>query len=517
LHRLSQVVDTAPWDRRIFAEGDELVHPDDVFIGGNWAKASTGRRIEVISPHTEELVARVASAADDDVDRAVAAARTVFDTGPWPRLAPSERIEAVRGIAKIYGERRLEMAEVITSEIGAPISFAQRAQVALPWTMMNAFCDLAETYPWREARAGMYGSDIHIRREPVGVVAAIVPWNMPQFLIVTKLIPALLAGCAVILKPAPESPLNALLLAEMLAESDVPDGVVSVLPGDGLVGEYLVKHPGVDKVSFTGSTAAGKAVAAACATDLRRVSLELGGKSAAIVLSDADPGTVATGVRSASLSNSGQICNALTRILVPAAQAAEYTDALAAEMQSMVVGDPTDSSTQVGPLVTQRQQHRVRDYIETGQAEGARIVVGGPAMPDGLDRGWYVQPTLFADADNSMRIAREEIFGPVLTVIPYTDEDDAVAIANDSDYGLAGSVFTEDAARGLAVAGQIRTGTFGVNQGYTMDPFAPFGGVKSSGYGRELGREGIDGYTEIKSISVAINQNPPAAAAGTGA
>jgi acyl-CoA reductase-like NAD-dependent aldehyde dehydrogenase len=483
-----------------------LVHPDDLFIGGNWAKASTERRIEVISPHTEELVARVASAGPDDVDNAVAAARTAFEAGPWPRLEPSERIEAVRGIAKMYGERRPEMADVITSEIGAPISFAQRAQVALPWTMMNAFCDLAETYPWREDRPGLYGSDIHIRREPVGVVAAIVPWNMPQFLIVTKLIPALLAGCTIILKPAPESPLNALLLAEMLATSDVPEGVVSVLPGDGSVGEYLVKHPGVDKVSFTGSTAAGKAVAAACATDLRRVSLELGGKSAAIVLSDADPGAVATGVRSASLSNSGQICNALTRILVPSTRADEYTDALAAEMASMVVGDPMDSTTQVGPLVAQRQQHRVRGYIETGQAEGARLVVGGTAMPDGLDRGWYVRPTLFADADNSMRIAREEIFGPVLTVIPYTDEDDAVAIANDSDYGLAGSVWTEDTDRGLAIAEKIRTGTFGVNQGYTMDPFAPFGGVKSSGYGRELGREGIDGYTDTKSIAVATSK-----------
>ncbi len=484
-------------------EGDARLRQDELFIGGKWAKPGTDRCIEVISPHSEAPVARVAAAEPDDVDRAVEAARAAFDAGPWPRLKPAERIDAVRRLAKTYGERRSEMADVITSEIGAPISFSQRAQVALPWTMMTAFCDLAESYPWQETRPGLYGSDIRIRREPVGVVAAIVPWNMPQFLITTKLIPALLAGCSVIVKPAPESPLNALLLAEMLAEIGLPDGVVSVLPGDAAVGQYMVKHPGVDKVSFTGSTAAGKAVAAACAADLRRVSLELGGKSAAIVLSDADPGNVAKGVRSASLSNSGQICNALTRILVPARRADEFTDALAAEMTAMVLGDPTDSATQVGPLVAQRQQHRVRGYIESGQQQGARLVVGGTAMPDGLDRGWYVKPTLFADADNSMKIAREEIFGPVLTVIPYADEDDAIRIANDSEYGLAGSVWTDDIDRGLAVAAAVRTGTFGVNQGYTMDPFAPFGGVKGSGYGRELGREGIDGYTDTKSIAIA--------------
>lgn len=471
-----------------------------------WAVTRAGDPITVISPHTEQPIAEVGSATAADVDQAVAAAREAFDHGPWPRLAPQDRIAAVRRFAEAYGARRADMAQVISAEIGAPISFAQRAQVGLPAMMMNAFCALAESYVWQEDRPGFFGTDVRVRKEPVGVVAAVVPWNMPQFLTITKLVPALLAGCTVLIKPAPESTLDALLLARILDESGLPPGVVSVVPGGVEVGAHLVGSAGVDKVSFTGSTAAGKAVAAACAPNLTKVSLELGGKSAAIVLDDADPAVVAAGVRSASLSNSGQICNALTRIVVPQARAAEFVDALAAEMTALAVGDPADPSTQVGPLVSARQQQRVRDYITVGEQEGARLVTGGAQLPAGVDTGWYVQPTLFADADNTMRIAREEIFGPVVTVIAYRDEDDAVAIANDSDYGLAGSVWTADTERGVQVATRVRTGTFGVNQGYTMDPFAPFGGVKGSGYGRELGREGLEGYLDTKSIAVAAGR-----------
>lgn len=480
---------------------------DELFIDGKWAAPESGSVIEVISPHTEAAIGYAACAGPADVHRAVEAARVAFDAGPWPRMQPAERIDALGRLAGIYKERRADMAALISAEIGAPISFAKMAQVRLPLTMISAFCGLAANYEWQLERPGLYGKNIRIAKQPVGVVAAVVPWNMPQFLTVTKVVPALLAGCSVVLKPAPESVLDAQLLAEMVEAAGLPPGVLNVVPGGRDVGELLVGHAGVDKVSFTGSTAAGRQVARVCAEGPKPVSLELGGKSAAIVLDDADAAVTAAGIQMASLANSGQVCNALSRILVPEGRKGEFIDALAAAVQSMTVGDPADPNTQIGPLVAQRQQERVRGYIESGRDEGARLVVGGSEMPDGLETGWYVRPTVFSDATNDMRIAREEIFGPVLTVISYRDEDEAIRIANDSEYGLAGSVFTADTERGYGVAARVRSGTFGVNEGYIMDPAAPFGGVKNSGYGRELGTEGIDSYTVSQSISVAAAPN----------
>jgi acyl-CoA reductase-like NAD-dependent aldehyde dehydrogenase len=474
----------------------------ELFIGNAWMEPIGGGTLEVVSPHSEERIGVAPAASPADVDRAVEAGRRAMDEGPWPHTDPKHRVALVRQLADLYAARRREFATLITAEMGAPISFSKLAQATLPWSMLNAFADLAESHRWEETRAGHYGSDVRIRREPVGVVGAIIPWNMPQFLMVSKLAPALLAGCAIVIKPASETPLDALLLGDLVAQLDLPEGVVSVVPGGRDIGEHLVRHRGVDKISFTGSTAAGRDVAAACGHNLKRMSLELGGKSAAIVLDDAAPDAVAEGLKTAGLMNSGQACVAQTRILVPAASQDVYVEALVAMMEGLVVGDPMDKETEIGPLVAQRQQRRVTEYIDGGVHAGAKLVTGGTALPSGVERGWYVQPTLFADVDNSMVIAREEIFGPVLSVIPYRDEAEAVQIANDSDYGLSGSVWTDDHDRGLAIATAIRAGSIGVNQPYSMDPAAPFGGVKASGFGREMGHEGLDEYTQTKSISI---------------
>jgi betaine-aldehyde dehydrogenase len=448
---------------------------------------------------TEEPYGSAPDATIDDVDRAVTAARRAFDEGEWPHLDPAERAAALRRFADVYGAHLDEMAELVTGEMGSPISFSHLGQSAGPWALIDLYARMAADFPWEEERAGLAGGRVLVRQEPTGVVGAIAPWNVPQVTIMSKLAPALLAGCTVVVKPSPETPLDALLMAQWIDEAGFPEGVVSVIPGGREVGEHLVRSKGVDKIAFTGSTAAGRRIAAICGQDLRRVSLELGGKSAAIVLEDADVGRTVQGLRFASFVNSGQACAAQTRVLAPQSRYDEVVDAMAAVADDLVVGDPAEEATEIGPMVAQRQQERVSGYIDIGRDEGARIVAGGTGMPDGVDRGWYVKPTVFA-GDNSMRVAREEIFGPVIVVIPYADERDAVRIANDSDFGLAGSVWTADKAHGLDVARRIRTGTIGVNK-YGPDFIGPFGGYKDSGIGREYGVEGLEEFVEVKNIA----------------
>ncbi|GAA5112189.1 aldehyde dehydrogenase [Haloechinothrix salitolerans] len=475
----------------------------ELYIGGSWVAPETERRIEVISPHSEQLVGRTPEATTEDVDRAVEAAWHAFDHGDWPNTAPEDRLAALRRFADAYNARQTELAELFSTEMGSPLWFSQVGQVGATSMALAEFLNIAESFPWEERRTGSFGGEVVVRREPVGVVGIITPWNVPHFVTMAKLVPALLAGCTVVLKPPPEAPLSALALAEIVAEAGLPEGVVSVVPAGREVGEHLVTHPGVDKIAFTGSTAAGRRIAALCGQDLRRVTLELGGKSAAMILDDADLDQTVQQLQMASLLNSGQACIAQTRILASRKRYDEVVDALAAMVGGLSVGDPMNVENYIGPMVAKRQQERVRDYIGIGTAEGARLVVGGSEMPAGLDTGWYVRPTVFADVDNDMRIAREEIFGPVLTVIPYDDEADAVRIANDSEYGLAGSVWTSDVEHGVDVARRVRTGTLGINQ-YLMDFTAPFGGFKASGIGREFGPEGIETYVEYKSIALPI-------------
>ncbi|WP_203338730.1 aldehyde dehydrogenase [Nocardioides limicola] len=470
-----------------------------LFIGGEWVAPATDETFTVISPHTEEPIATVPAGSTADIDRAVAAAREAFDHGPWPRMTPQERIDVVARFSDLYAAKLGEAADLITAEMGSPAQFSQLAQSPAAWMALDAMINVARAYEWEATRPGSLGNPVVVRREPVGVVAAIPPWNVPHFTVMSKLAPALLAGCTIVVKPAPETPLSGAVLADLLTEAGVPAGVVSIIPGGREVGAHLVAHPGVDKVAFTGSTAAGRQIAAVCGQQLKRVSLELGGKSAAIVLDDADLDRTIEGLKFASLLNSGQACIAQTRILVSRARHDDFVEAFADAMGKMVVGDPADLATEIGPMVSQRQQQRVESYIGIGQSEGAKMVLGGEGRPTGLDRGWYVKPTLFAGVDNSMRIAQEEIFGPVLAVVPYDDPAEAVRIANDSPYGLGGSVWTSDPEQGLEVARQIRAGTVGVNQ-YMMDFAAPFGGFKDSGIGREFGPEGLDEYVEAKSM-----------------
>ncbi|MET0594306.1 MAG: aldehyde dehydrogenase [Polyangiaceae bacterium] len=466
------------------------------FIGGEWIAPAGRDVIKVISPHTEQVIGEVPDGTPTDIDRAVAAARRAFDSGPWPHLSFADRAEMVAKLGSLYEASAESMAQLITAQMGSPISFSRLVQAPAPARMLKYFSELGRTFQPEEQRPGQLGP-ITVRREPIGVVAAIMPWNVPQFTLMSKLAPALVAGCTVVIKPAPETPLDTYLLADLVAQAGIPAGVVNVVAGGREVGAHLVAHPGVDKVSFTGSTEAGRRIGAVCGEQLKKCSLELGGKAAAIILDDVDLGQVMYWLQVSTMMNNGQACIAQSRILASRKRYAEVVEALAAMAGSLPIGDPADEGTAMGPVVSRRQQERIQGYIRLGQQEGAKLVVGGPDRP--RDVGWYVAPTVFSGVTNSMRIAREEIFGPVLSVIPYEDEADAIRIANDSEYGLCGSVWTADSAHGVDVARKVRVGTFGVNM-YIPEINAPFGGMKQSGIGRELGPEGFGSYLDYKSI-----------------
>lgn len=467
---------------------------DTFFIGGEYVAPAGPSRFDVVSPVTEEVIGSTPEGTAADIDRAVAAAREAFDRGPWPRMTIGERQAVLARIGDYYDARTTETGHLQTTEMGAPVMLSTTVLSSTVHWHYYSEMDFAD----EEVREGMQGPVI-VRREPVGVVAAIVPWNAPVALTQSKVAPALLAGCTLVVKPSPQTAADAYLLAEAAREAGLPPGVINIVAADREVSELLVRHPGVDKVSFTGSAAAGRRIMSLCGQQIKRVTLELGGKSASLVTDDADLDVaVRTTVAASIQNNSGQACLGLTRMLVPRGRQDEIVDRLIDDITRVKTGDPFDMATSVGPMASRVQRERVEGYIHLGQQEGARIAIGG-GRPADLDRGWYVEPTLFAGADNSMRVAREEIFGPVLTIIPYDNLDEAVDIANDSDYGLSGTVWSADVDLALAVARRIRTGTVSVN-GYRFEHTSPFGGYKCSGLGREWGPEGLQAYLEYKTI-----------------
>jgi aldehyde dehydrogenase (NAD+) len=487
------------------------IDSNELFIGGEWTEPQGSDRISVIAASTEELAGSVPEGTNADIDAAVSAARAAFDDpSGWSSWSAEDRALALERLAGALESRGEETAHRVSLQNGMPIAIALATEAVFPAVLARYYAGLIRQTRMEEDRQGLLGGTIHVLRKPVGVVGAIVPWNFPQVLAMFKLAPLLAAGCTVVIKPSPETVLDSLLLAEAIIEAGLPAGVVNIVPGGREVGAYLVEHPNVDKIAFTGSTAAGRIIARRCGELLRPVTLELGGKSAAIVLDDADLSQSAEALFNATLLNNGQTCYLGTRVLAPRSRYEEVLEVFAGLAGALAVGDSLDPSTQIGPMVSARQRERVEGYIEKGRAEGARVVVGG-GRPDGQDRGWFVQPTIFADVKNSHTIAREEIFGPVLSVIPYDGVDDAVAIANDSEFGLGGSVWTNDYERGEDVAKRVQTGSIGINH-YMLDPAAPFGGVKASGLGRELGPEGLTAYLQLQSIYEAP---PPQATAAS--
>lgn len=468
----------------------------DLFIAGHWVRAHSQRHHSVTNPATEEIIASVPDGDGQDVESAVSAARAAFPA--WRDVAVDQRAAALERLADEIARRADEMTTLITSENGTPVTESSGAAThAAAHLRLTAGLAPILSEPDERPNPMAPGRSV-VKRVPVGVAALVTPWNFPLSLIIIKLAPALLAGCTVVIKPAPETPLATRLLMDCVAAAGIPEGVVNLVTGGVATGQALVEHSGVDKVSFTGSTAAGRAIGAVCGQQLKPVTLELGGKSPAIVLDDADPSVLQQNLLKVAMRNTGQTCKACTRLLVPRAQYDDFVDLAADVVSSAPMGDPLDPGTFFGPLVSARQRERVLDYYEIGAAEGAKAVVGGGSVHDPA-RGYYVEPTVFRDVSNDMRIAQEEIFGPALAVIPYRDIDDAVAIANDSPYGLAAAVFSKNVDRASGVADRLATGNVGINH-YGSNASAPFGGHKASGLGTEFGPEGLDAYLTYISI-----------------
>jgi aldehyde dehydrogenase (NAD+) len=474
-----------------------LRHADRFFIDGQWVTPSSDATFEVIDSSTEQVYFRVPEAQAADVDRAVTAARRAFDEGPWPSMSHAERAEFLTGFAGGLRDRADDIGQIWPRESGALYTMARRGAAGIAGSF-DYYAGLARTFPFEERAQPQMGQFGLLVREPVGVVGAIIPWNAPIGLITYKLAPALLAGCTVVLKCSPEAPGDAYVVAEIAEAIGLPAGVLNVVTADREVSELLVRDARVDKITFTGSTAAGRRIASICGERIARCTLELGGKSAALILDDMDLDEAAITLAKAECSLSGQVCSSLTRIVVSRGRHDDLVEALAAAFSGVRVGDPFDPATQMGPLVSSRQRDRVEGYIAKGVEQGAVLATGG-GRPEDLDRGYYVQPTVFANVDNSSTIAQEEIFGPVLSVIPADSEDDVVAIANDTIYGLNASVFTPDVDRARQLARRLRSGTVGHNA-FRTDFGIAFGGFKQSGIGREGGTEGLLPFLETKTV-----------------
>jgi aldehyde dehydrogenase (NAD+) len=468
---------------------------DRAFIGGQWVTVP-GDRIEVVNPATEAVIGAAPDSRSDTVAQAVEAARAALGAADWASWGLEQRVAVCTAVVKAIGARLDVFARLQTEQMGVPIA-ASTAMIASGPNLANAYIEGARSVEYSYLRADAVGHSI-VRRQAVGVVGAVIPWNGPLPAAMNKIVPALLAGCTMVLKPAPETPFDACVLAELFTSAGLPDGVLNVVPGGRDTGRALVEAPGVDKITFTGSSAAGREVGGVCGRLLRRHSLELGGKSPAIVLDDANLDHVIPQLVSSNFFNSGQICVAVTRVLVPQAMQADLIDGLRSAATALVVGNPLDPATQIGPLVTRAARDRVERFIESGRSDGAVLVLGG-SRPD--RPGWYVAPAVFAGVRPEMRIAREEIFGPVLSVMPYEDDDEAIAIANDSDYGLHGAVFSGDPERALAVATRVDSGSVSVNVA-GLTPGTPYGGVKASGVGREHGRKGLEAYLDLRAVVV---------------